>query len=106
MRSRILAIIVAVVVPLAALGIVISRSGSSSHTPGRLPILAGGGGVGGDTTLAAARADAALYPYGGVVYNAGPGLPALDGSAHAYKVTGFDTDAAGRLAGAPGFHDV
>ena len=102
MRSRVLAIVVAVVVPATALVIVLSRGGSS-HTPARLPILAGGGAA---TTLGAARPDAALYPYGGIVYTAGPGLPALDGSAHAYRVAAPDSGAARRLADAFGFEGV
>jgi len=79
MRSRVLAIIVAVVIPLAALGVVITRAGSS-HRPARLPVLAGGSGA---TADAAARAEPALAPYGGIVYKAGAGLPELTGSAPA-----------------------
>ena len=87
MRSRVLAIVVAVVVPLAALGVVIAQR-DSSDSPDRLPILTGGGGSrGGDAALALATEDAALYPYGVIVYTAGTGLPELDGSARAYKVT-------------------
>jgi hypothetical protein len=88
MRSRVLAIVVAVVVPLAALGVVIARGGDSAHKPARLPILASGGtGAQGGATLGVAREDAALYPYGGVVYKAGANLPTLDGSARAYKLS-------------------
>ncbi len=84
MRSRILAIAVAVVVPLAILGVVVARRGGT-HPPARLPIVAGSSaeGAGGST---AGRADAALAPYGGVVYRAGPNLPELDGSAPAYRI--------------------
>lgn len=86
MRSRILAIVIAVVVPLVALGVVISRGGGSAHKPARLPISAPGGN-GGSATLGVAQADAALYPYGGIVYKAGADVPKLDGSARAYKVS-------------------
>ena len=106
MRSRVLAIIVAVVVPLAALGVVIAQRGDSSHSPARLPILAAGDGSGENAALGVARADAALYPYGVIVYKAGANLPALDGSGRAYKVTGIDADAARRLADAFGFNDI
>lgn len=104
MRSRALAIILAVVVPLAALGVVLTQRDDSSGPPARLPILASGGG--GDSTLSAARADAELYPYGVIVYKAGANLPELDGSARAYKVSGADAAAARRLADAFGFDDV
>ena len=103
MRSRVLAIIAAVVIPLAVLGVVISRAGSG-HGPARLPILTGGSTTAADA--AAARPEPALYPYGGVVYKASPNLPALDGSAHAYKVSGFDPAAVRRLADALGFSGV
>lgn len=103
MRSRVLAIVVAVVIPLTALGVVISRAGSG-HGPARLPILAGGSAAG--TADAAARPEPALYPYGGLVYKAGAGLPELTGSARAYKVSGFDPAAARRLADALGFSGV
>jgi hypothetical protein len=85
MRSRVLAVIVAVVVPVAVLGVVIARGGGSTHKPARLPIAAGGGNRE-NAALGAATADAVLYPYGGIVYKAGPNLPALDGSARAYKL--------------------
>ncbi|MEY2403507.1 MAG: hypothetical protein QOD38_1058 [Acidimicrobiaceae bacterium] len=104
MRSRALAILIAVVVPLAALGLVIAQRGDPTHKPARLPILAGGRAE--NAALGAARADAALYPYGGIVYKAGPNLPALDGAGRAYKIPGVDAGAARRLADALGFNDV
>lgn len=82
MKSRLAVIVVAVVVPLVALGVVISQR-DSSHSPARLPIALGGTAG----TADAALARPSLYPYGGIVYKAGPDLPALDGSARAYKVT-------------------
>jgi hypothetical protein len=99
MRSRVLAIVIAVVVPLAALGVVISRGGSSTHKPARLPILAAGA-TRGNAAMGLAQADAMLYPYGGIVYKAGPDLPTLNGSARAYKILA-DTDV-GRLKDALG----
>ena len=48
----------------------------------------------------------ALYPYGGIVYKAGPSLPVLDGSARAYKIVGAGAGAARRLADALGLKDV
>jgi hypothetical protein len=50
--------------------------------------------------------DAALFPYGGIVYKGGANLPALDGSARAYKVSGTDAGAARRLADAFGFNGI
>ena len=105
MRSRALAIAVAVVVPLAALGFVISRGGSSAHRPARLPIVAGASG-GSGSTLGAARADAALYPYGGIVYKASAGLAKLDGSARAYKISAPDSKIVRELADAVGLSGV
>src|SRR4051812_21619058 len=103
MRSRVVVIVVAVVLPLVALGVVVSRSGSG-HGPARLPILSGGGAA--TAADGVARADAALYPYGGVVYKAGAGLPELSGAAHVYKLSGFDAAAARRLADALGLAGV
>lgn len=101
MRSRAVAFVVAVVVPLAALGVVISRSGSP-HRPARLPVLAGGG----TAAIGAARADTAVYPYGGIVYKAAAGVPELDGHAHAYRISRTDASAARRLADALGFTGI
>jgi hypothetical protein len=99
MKSRLAVLVAAVVVPLVVLGVVITRGGSSS-SPARLPIAAAGTE---QATLAGARADAALYPYPGVVYKAGPDMPALDGSARAFKVSGTaDEDQVRRLANALG----
>ena len=78
------AIVIAVVVPLAALGVVISRGGSTSHSPARLPILAGGSAE--TATPGGASADVAVSPSGLVVFKAGPQMPKLDGSARAYKI--------------------
>ena len=103
MRSRVLAVIVAVVVPLVALGVVIGQRGDATHKPARLPILAGGGQ---SAPLGAARADAALYPYGAIVYKAGPNVPALNGSARAYKISALDADGVRRLADAFGFNGI
>jgi hypothetical protein len=106
MRSRVVAVIVAVVVPLAALGVVIAQRGGSTHGPARLPIAFGGLG-GEQATPAIGRADSAVYPYGVIVYKAAPGLAALNGSAHAYKVTGGgDAAAARRLADAFGLDGI
>ncbi|MEY2454174.1 MAG: hypothetical protein QOD92_3748 [Acidimicrobiaceae bacterium] len=105
MRSRVLAILVAVVVPLAALGAVIAQRGDSKHTPARLPILAGGA-AGETAALGAPSADIALYPYGGVVYKAGANLPALDGSARAYRIDRPGTEFVRRLADAFGFTGI
>lgn len=104
MRSRALAILVAVIVPLAALGLVVAQRGDSSHKPARLPILSGGGAE--NATLGAARADIAMYPYGGIVYKAAANLPALDGSARAYKISAADAGALRQLADALGFAGI
>ncbi|MEY2431525.1 MAG: hypothetical protein QOC92_1250 [Acidimicrobiaceae bacterium] len=97
-------ITVAVVVPLVALGVVITRGGGSAHKPARLPIAAGSGQR---AALGVAPVDAApaLYPYGGIVYKAGTNLPALDGQARAYKVGSVDEAAVRRLADAFGLKD-
>src|SRR4051794_864426 len=86
MKPRVAAILVAVVLPVVALAVVVVRHDSSTHRPGRLPIAAGGTGA--PTTVVEARADAARYPYGGIVYRAAADLAALTGSAAAYKVAG------------------
>ena len=104
MRSRILAIVVAVVVPIAALGVVISRGGSSSHTPARLPIVSGGGGGKAPPRCRPRRRRST--PYGAIVYKAGANLPELDGSARAYKTAAFDPASARKLADALGFNDA
>src|SRR5439155_10400544 len=79
---------------IVALGAVISQR-DSSRSLARLPITLGGtAGVAGTADAAFARPS--LYPYGGIVYKAGPDLPALAGSARAYKVTP-DPDLANRL---------
>ena len=88
MKPRVLAILVAVVIPLTVLAVVVATRGGSRHEPARLPIAVGSGGGAGTTIAGADAARPALYPYGGIVYNAAPGLPALTGSAPAYKVAG------------------
>src|SRR3954451_12150102 len=93
MKSRLTVIVVAVLVPLAVLGVVIAQRGGGGHSPARLPIAAASG-ASAATQDAAARP--ALYPYGGIIYQAGQGLPALAGSARAYKVTA-DPDRLARL---------
>jgi hypothetical protein len=98
MRSRASAIVVAIVVPVAVLGFIIARSGGG-HSPARLPIAASSGGE------AAGTAAAQLDPAGGITYVAAPGLPALDGNARAYTVTGSqDPDKVRALADALGLH--
>jgi hypothetical protein len=80
--ALLLAALVPVVLVIAA--VVVARSGST-HRPPRLPVAAGGGGAPALAT-ADAGATAALYPNGGIVYEAGPGLPALQGSGRAYRL--------------------
>jgi hypothetical protein len=93
MKARVVVVLLAVVLPVSlVVALAVSRSGSSAHSPAKLPIVAGSGG--GDARAAAA-ADAQLAPYPGYVYTAGPGLPALDGTARAYRLpAGSATDAA------------
>src|SRR4051812_1786910 len=98
MKSRAAAVVAAVVVPLAILGIVVVRSGGK-HTPARLPIAASAGGGAADT------AAAELFPVGGITYVAAPGLPSLDGDARAYTLAGNqDRDQVRALADALGLH--
>jgi hypothetical protein len=99
-RRRVALVVAAVLVPLAVLGVVLVRRGGATHPPARLPIVAAKRSSAGGPS---APADAALGPYGGIVYQAGPGVPALDGSMHAYRVRTGDVSAAvGRLATALG----
>ena len=84
-RRRAGPIAVAIVVPLVLVAAAVAVFGGGGGTPSKIPISAGGD-VGGAALADAREANAA--PYGGVRYVAGPGLPALDGTAHAYKVTG------------------
>ena len=103
MKRRVAVLVAAVLVPLAVLAVVlvVARRDGGTHTPARLPIVAAKRSSPG----ASGTADAALAPYGGIVYQAGPDVPALDGSAHAYRVrVGDAADAARRLATALGLH--
>src|SRR6476661_2997031 len=100
MNKRRVAVVVAALVPvvLVAIAVVVTRGGGS-HRPARLPVAAG------DRSSASANAGAtadaavsgapepALYPYGGIVYEAADGLPALEGSAHAYRLGPVGEDA-------------
>ena len=104
MNRRVVAMIAAALIPLAVLGVVIARRDGGKHSAARLPITVSGrtaeAGAGGAT-------DAALAPYGVIVYHPGSGLPALDGTARAYRVVTPDTAvAARRIASALGLHGV
>ena len=101
MKSRIAVIVLAVAIPLAVVGFVVVNRGGSGHRPARLPVVSGRTG----TTLVGETGDAALAPYGRIVYHAGPGLAPLDGRMHAYRVVPSDANAALRsLADALGLH--
>src|SRR5947207_10725406 len=98
MKSRVVAIVVAVLVPLVVVSVVVARRDSAKRAPARLPIVASG-------RTAPGAVDAALAPYGGMTYTQGPNLPALAGSTRAYRVR--TNDVAGleqRVAGALGIH--
>ena len=98
MNRRVAAIVVAVLVPVAVIVVVVSRHDGSKHRPAPLPIATTGASGGG-------AADAALAPYGDLVYQPDPALPALGGTAKAYRVAGADPAAeARRVAGAFGLH--
>lgn len=102
MNRRVVAVVVAVLVPLAVLGVVIVRRPGGAHQPARLPIVATGRSAAPGATGAA---DQALAPYGVIVYKADPNLPVLDGSARAYRVATNDTAGeARRIAGALELH--
>ena len=101
MKSRIAVIVLAVAIPLAVIGFVVVNRGGSGHRPARIPVVSGRSA----TTIAGETGDAALAPYGQVVYHAGPGLPTLDGRLHAYRVVPTGTDAVVRaLADGLGIH--
>src|SRR3954447_12980786 len=88
MNKRI-AVLVAAVVPLAIVVAVVATRDDSSHRPAKLPVAAGGPGsdsAADETAAGDAKAAPALYPNGGVAYDAGDGLPALDGRGVAYRL--------------------
>src|SRR4051812_15179993 len=96
MQRRFVAIVAGVVVLLVAGALVIARD-DTRHGPPRLPVALSGVG--------SQSADAALAPYGEVVYHLDAGVPSLDGSARAYRVNADDLKmVAPRLAGALGLH--
>ena len=98
MNRRIAAMVVAVLVPVAVVAVVVSRHDGSKHRPARLPIATARASAGG-------AADAALAPYGDLVYEADPALPALGGTAKAYRVVGADPAASvARVAAALDLH--
>lgn len=104
MKRRAVTIVAAGTVALAiVVALVVARGDGARHTPARLPIVAGRRSAQSGT---AANVDAGpLAPYGLIVYKAGPALPALDGSARAYRVESNDIAAAARrLADALGLH--
>lgn len=96
MSSRVKAIVVAVVIPLLALGaFVLAGGGGGSNgakAPAKLPIALGASAE----RSSMAAADIALYPYGGIVYEAASDLPSLDGTGRAYEVV-VDEDQIRRL---------
>jgi hypothetical protein len=83
-RRRAGVVAVAVVVPLVLIVAAVAVFGGGGRDPRKIPVSAGADQGAG---LAEAR-DATAAPYGGVRYVAAPDLPALDGKAHAYKLTG------------------
>ena len=96
MERRFVAIVAGVVVLLVVGALVIARD-DTRHGPTRLPIAL--------TGTASGTADAALAPYGGVVYHLDASVPSLDGSARAYRVNADDPKiVAPRLAAALGLH--
>src|SRR4051794_31462870 len=96
MERRFVAIVAGVVVLLVVGALVIARD-DTRHGPPRLPIALSGSGSG--------SADAALAPYGETVYHLDAGVPSLDGSARAYRVSADDPKmVAPRLAAAVGLH--
>ena len=105
MNKRRVAVVLAAVVPvlLLAVAIIVTRDGGS-HRPARLPVAAGGGASARSTADAAVAGapEPALYPAGGIVYEAADGLPALDGTGRAYRLRPVGEDAVRRLATALG----
>ena len=99
MKRRLVALVGLAIVVAVVIGVVVARRGGGGHTPARLPISASNGSADGGLR------DAALAPYGVIVYHAGPDLPSLDSSTRAYRVAGGDPRAtASRLADALGLH--
>lgn len=105
-RRRIIVLLAALLPAVLLAGAVVAaRSGSSSHRPARLPVAASAGATALATAdNALAPASARLYPYGGIVYDAGPDLPSLDGSGRAYRLAADSVgeDSIRRLAAALG----
>jgi len=94
MRRRLI-VVLAAVIPLAALVIAVAVSGGGpSKQPAKLPVAYGSGGA---QATSAKATDAAFapgsYPYGGVTYVAAADLPDLGGNARAYQVVSDVTDA-------------
>ena len=106
MNKRRVAVVVAAVVPVLSIAIAFAVTRGGSDRPARLPVAASGG----ERAAAGATADAAvqgapapaLYPAGGIVYEAGEGLPTLDGTGRAYRLRPVGEDAVRRLATALG----
>ena len=99
MEHRRFALIVAAVVALLVVGALVIARDDKAHAPSRLPIAL-------SPTPSGGRADTALAPYGGLVYHLDAGVPALDGSARAYRLTADDPAAVtGQLERALGLHD-
>src|SRR4051794_1606041 len=97
MNKRFVAVVAAVALVLIVGALLIARR-DTARAPSRLPIALG-------ATPAGGVADAALAPYGGIVYHLGTGIPPLDGTARASRVTPDDSMAvAPRLAYALGLH--
>ncbi|MEO7555964.1 MAG: hypothetical protein ABIV94_05090 [Acidimicrobiales bacterium] len=94
-RRRASAIVVAVVAPLLLVAALVALR-SNDTTPRKLPVASG------ETERSAsfaADAGQSSSAFGGVRYEAGPGLPTLTGVARAYRVTSdVDADAARRVA--------
>lgn len=105
-RARLALIAASVILPVSLLVVVVvAASDGGPAAPGRLPLAAGGQAQG--TAIAAsgdaaAGAESARYPYPGwVQYQAGPDLPALTGSARAYRLpAGAITEESVRRLGA------
>jgi hypothetical protein len=103
MNPRGRAVFIAVVIPLVLVAgaVVAVQRGGGTSTPAKIPVATPGA-----EGKAAALADAAVpgvAQLAAVHYTAGPDLPALDGSARAYKVTGtVDQAAVDKVAAAFG----
>ncbi len=92
------------VAALVAAGLYAWVHPGSSGQPAALPITLGSS----TTARASGMADIAMAPVRPTIFVAAPGLPALDGSAHAWRMAGAGPDegAVARLGQALGLHDA